>query len=411
MTQLYSLRTTCRSCGAPLETILQMGVFPLADRLLLTSDNSSEIKVPLSICFCNQCNLMQIAEDISPSMLFQDNYPYYSSQNPALKKHFSESANILCEKYNLSSKSWVLEVACNDGVMLETFHQKGIPCTGVDPAIGPAETAKSKGLDIINDFFDDLLAFKMLKKYNKKADLILCNNVLAHVPDPNLLLRGIHSILSDTGKVVIEVPYLLDLLEKVEFDTIFHQHYSYFSLTALQYLFEKNGLYINAIKRISIHGGSLRVFASKERRKEESILLLEQEEIDKGLMDINDYKEFIKNIHNLKNELLALLTHLKSEGKTIEGYGAAGKATTLTHFIGINNSLISYIADNNIHKQGKFFPGNALPIVSPEVILQNPPDYLIILAWNFANEIMEQLKDYHQLGGKFIIPVPTPIIV
>lgn len=294
--------------------------------------------------------------------------------------------------------------------MLKNFVEKNIPVIGIDPAEGQAKIANQNGIFTINDFFNIDLA-KKLASEEKKADLFLANNVLAHVPDLNGFIEGIKTILKNNGLAVIEVPYVIDLVDHVEFDTIYHQHLCYFSVTALDKLFRSHNLYLNEVERISIHGGSLRLFVEKHENVKESVIKLIKEEKNRKVDKIDFYLDFANKIKKVKSDLIKLLDSLKKDGKRIIGYGAAAKANTLQSYIGIGKNYLDYIADLSKYKQGLYFSGNKLLIEPSSKILSDKPDYVLILAWNFANEIMRQQQEYANNGGKFIIPIPEPKIV
>lgn len=404
---IYKTRKTCRSCNSDnLSDLIQFGETPLSDKLLKVANKEiKEIKVPLSLMLCCNCSLVQIKEEVNPIILFQDDYPYYSSVSKSLMDHFKQSALELINNRNLNKDSFVVEAASNDGYMLEHFVKEGIRVLGIDPAEGPAKVAREKDIPTLIDFFGNELAVKLEREHGK-ADLFLGNNVLAHVPDLNGFVEGISSLLKDDGLAVIEAPYLLDLIEKSEFDTIYHQHLCYFSISALQSLFNRHGLYLNNLKHVPIHGGTIRMYIEKFKNPSSELLRYTQKEQSLNLYSVEFYQDFVKRILSLKKALIDLLEDLKSEGKTIVGYGAAAKANTLLSYFDIGKNYLEYIVDLSKYKQGLYFSGNHLPIVSPDRFIKDQPDYTLILAWNFAEEIMQQRSEYKKNGGKFIVPIP-----
>jgi len=402
-----TLDATCRSCGGyQLKSYLDLGQTPLADRLLTAEQlQEPEPVFPLQVAFCPDCGLSQILETVPADVLFCDNYPYYSSFSPALLQHSKENVLELIEGRKLSDRSFVVELASNDGYLLKNYAENGIPCLGIDPAEGPARSAESIGVPTLVDFFTDKLAKDLVSQHGP-ADVIHANNVLAHVADTNGFVRGIASLIKEDGVAVIEVPYVKELIEHCEFDTIYHEHLCYFSVTALDNLFKRHGLYLNRVKRLPIHGGSLRLFLEPQERREKSVLSQLEEEKKEGVDQLTYYQDFAKRVEHLKDSLTVLLKDLKAKEKSIAAYGAAAKGSTLINYVGIGKEFIDFVVDRNVHKHGKFMPGQHIPIYGPEMLQEESPDYVLMLAWNFADEIMSQQQAYLDNGGHFIIPVP-----
>jgi SAM-dependent methyltransferase len=402
----------CRSCGhAGLESVLDLGRTALADRLLTAEQlGEPEPQYPLVVVFCPQCSLLQILETVPPEVLFCEDYPYYSSFSDALLRHSRDNALDVIARRELGPGSLAVELASNDGYLLKNYVEVGIPVLGIDPAEGPARAAATIGVPTLNTFFTAELA-QQLAGEGRRADVIHANNVLAHVADTNGFVSGIATLLKDSGVAVIEVPYVKDLIEHREFDTIYHEHLCYFSATALDRLFRGHGLFLNEVKRLPIHGGSLRLYVEKVERVGDSVKGLLKLEVDDRVDRIDFYRDFARQVQQLRTDLRALLGALRAQGKRIAAYGAAAKGATLINYIGIGPELIDFVVDRNVHKQGKYMPGQHIPILGPEKLLEAQPEYVLLLAWNFAAEIMDQQAEYAQRGGRFIIPVPEPKVV
>lgn len=413
----------CRSCSqTALVPILNLGHTPLANALLTPEQiDTAEETYPLELVFCPACTLVQITETVSPEKLFRE-YFYLSSFSDTMLRHARSLAGELIISRKLGAGSLVVEVASNDGYLLQYYKQAGVPVLGIEPATNIALVAREeRGIPTISEFFGADLAEK-LGKEGQRADAIHANNVLAHVADLNGFVRGLQLLLKEDGVAVIEVPYVKDMIDGTEFDTIYHEHLCYFSLTALDHLFRRHALVIQEVRRLPIHGGTLRVYASKQNGRQrignESYsprwsptvdALLDEEASWVGNREF--YRGFGQKVERLRGELLALLDDLKAQGKRIAVYGASAKGSTLMNYCRIGRERLEFVVDRSTVKQGHYTPGTHLSIHSPEKLLEEKPDYVLLLTWNFADEILAQQAEYRRGGGRFIIPVPEVRVV
>jgi len=392
--------------------ILTLGKLPLANALLKEKDLAGEEKkYPLELVFCPECSLLQITETVDPQLLFGE-YLYFSSFSETMLKHAEALTDKLIERQRLSEHNLVVEVASNDGYLLQYFKKKKIPVLGIEPARNIARAAEEKGIPTVCKFFNTGTADELVKE-NKKADVIIGNNVLAHVANLNDFVESVRILLNKNGVAVFEFPYVKDMIENTEFDTIYHEHLCYYSLTAIKNLFGRHDLAITDVERIPIHGGSLRIYSQHAQTyppKDSVIALLEEEET-LSMSEGAFYDSFANKVLQLKKEMTELLERLKAQNAQIVGYGAAAKGSTLLNYFGIGRDHIDYVVDQSPYKQGRYMSGNHLPIVPPDRIKQTQPDYVLILPWNLKNEIIEQMSLIRQWNGKFIIPIPKVAIV
>ena len=402
----------CRSCsGKYFDQVIDLGEMPLANALL-TAENltAPEAHYPLCVVHCKDCNLVQITETVAPDILFS-NYVYFSSFSDTVVAAAKALAERLMRERGLGTSSLVMEAASNDGYLLQHYHRCGIPVIGIEPAANIAKHANSLGIRTRAEFFNVKQARKLADS-GFACDVFHANNVLAHVADLNDFVAGIATILKPGGVASIEVPYLCDLIEKTEFDTIYHEHLCYFSVTALDALLVRNGLILADIERIPIHGGSLRLFVTQAGgRRGNSVEALIVEESRLGIQRPEYYEKFCGRVERLKQELLELLHRLKTDGHKLAAYGASAKGSTLLNYFGIGRELLDYVVDRSTVKVGKYTPGSHLPVVLPQELNRRKPDYILLLTWNFAGEILGQLADYRRAGGKFILPIPSVQIV
>jgi SAM-dependent methyltransferase len=404
--------TACLSCGSDqLEVVLSLGKMPLANALLTAEQlTEPEPRYPLDLAFCRSCALVQITEVVPPEELFGE-YAYFSSYSSTMLSHAEAIVGRLLVERNLGPGSLAMEIASNDGYLLQNYVTAGVPVLGIEPARNIAPAAEARGVTTVCEFFGLELAEELREK-GQLADVLHANNVMAHVPDLNGVLQGIARVLSPGGVAVIETPYVRDLVERLEFDTIYHEHLSYYSLTSLDRAFRRNGLSAVGVERLPIHGGSLRVFAEAgDAPPTGEVARLLAEERDLGMDQLDYFLGFAAGVDDLLAKLRDLLAGLKSQGHRIAAYGAAAKGATMLNACGIGTETIEFVVDRSEYKQGRFMPGVHLPVVAPERLLRDSPDEVLLLTWNFADEILEQQAAYRAEGGRFVIPVPEPRIV
>jgi len=408
---MHHLRTTCRGCDSvdPVK-FLSLGKTPLANSFLNSpSEFPEEKSFPLDVYFCKECSLVQLLDVVDPEVLFRD-YIYVTGTSDTIAAHNIHYAKTVRSLLNLSSADLVVEVASNDGSLLKCFDSRTL---GIEPALNIAEKARAAGIDTVTEFFTYEVAL-MLRAERGAARAVIANNVLAHVDDPRGFLRGAAAMVEGDGMVIAEVPYLGDLIQKVEYDTIYHEHLSYFSMTALVKLFGSAGLSVVRIDRVPVHGGSVRIYAQRQDHTpnhSRDALDMCRHENQHGLTSLATMVDFANSVEEHKTTLLHLLATLLFEGKTIVGYGAPAKGNTLLNYCGISTNILQYTVDKNPMKVGKFTPGQHVPVREVSALVSERPDYVMILAWNFADEIIRQQDEYRRNGGLFIVPIPTPKIV
>jgi SAM-dependent methyltransferase len=399
----------CRFCDAQLRhSFVDLGMSPLANSYLTAAElGRPETFYPLHAFVCEECYLVQLPEFESPERIFQD-YAYFSSFSTSFLEHARRYVEQSIVRFGLDQESRVLEVASNDGYLLQYFQERGVPVLGVEPARNVAEAAETAGIRTIMDFFGRRLARELVAA-GEAADLVVGNNVLAHVPDLNDFVPGLKLVLKPGGAITLEFPHLLRLITGAEFDTIYHEHFSYFSFTTVERVFAAHGLRLFDVEEIPTHGGSLRIYAchaEDERRPSDAAEELLERERREGLTEFATYTAFEKRPKAVKRDLLEFLIGASRAGESVVGYGAAAKATTLLNYCGIRSDLVEYVVDRSPHKQGRFLPGSHLPIHDPTQVDVTRPDYLLLFAWNLKDEIVEQMQRVREFGCRFVVPIP-----
>lgn len=411
---VYHKRETCRGCKQKdLKYFLDLGPTPLANSFLKSeAEFADEESYPMNVCFCETCSLVQIMDVIDPAILFRD-YIYVTGTSDTIAEHNKKYAATVVDYLKLDSASQVMEVASNDGSLLQCFQSHGVKTLGIEPAVNIAEMARANGVETVNEFLTFATSGQIRESYGQ-ADAVIGNNVMAHVDDTQDFLLGCKHLLKPEGLVIIEAPYLGEFMDRLEYDTVYHEHLCYFSITALLRLCDEVGLSIVRIDHVPVHGGSIRMYAgNRENFPEHAADVLNEaaEEVSKGLTKLATYTQFARDVQANREAVRTLLSDLREQGKTVAGYGAPAKGNTLLNYCGITTELLPYTVDKSPMKVGLYTPGMHIPVLPVETLLEKQPDYVFILAWNFADEIMRQQSEYKSRGGQFIIPLPEPRVV
>ncbi|WP_372522588.1 methyltransferase domain-containing protein [Sulfuricaulis sp.] len=405
----------CRFCEAPLaHTFVDLGMSPLSNAFIKPENyHAMEPFYPLHAYVCGSCFLVQLEEFESPQQIFSD-YAYFSSYSESWLRHAKAYTELMIRRFGFNASHQVMEIASNDGYLLRNFKEHGIPVLGIEPADNVAQTARAAGIPTQTKFFGVKTA-KELAASGQQADLLLGNNVLAHVPDVNDFVAGMKIALKRDGVITMEFPHLLQLMANNQFDTIYHEHFSYFSFVTVERIFAKHGLTLFDVEELPTHGGSLRIYArhAENGKPPESanVESLRKRETGAGMTALATYEKFSENVRDTKRKLLDFLIRAKREGKSMAGYGAPAKGNTLLNYCGIRTDFLDYTVDRSPHKQGLFLPGTRIPVHAPDRIRQTRPDYILILPWNIKDEIIEQMSHVREWGGKFVVPIPRVEVI
>ncbi len=398
----------CRFCAAPLShSFVNLGVTPLCQTHVGPEQlDAMEPFYPLHALVCTECLLVQLDEYVAPDDIFTE-YAYFSSYSDSWLRHAADYCAKITDRRQLGTDSLVVELASKDGYLLRNFVAAGIPCLGIEPAQNVAEVAQASGIRMVTEFFGEATARQVRSDYGA-ADLIVGNNVLAHVPDLNDFVAGIAALLAPSGAVTMEFPHLLRLMDETQFDTIYHEHFSYFSFLTVTEVFRRHGMVIFDVEELATHGGSLRIYAAHKGQEEicATVGRLQKVEREAGLDSLEAYSDFQPRVNAVKRDLLAFLIDAKRNGNQVVGYGAPGKGNTLLNYCGIGPDFLDYTVDRNPYKQGKYTPGSRIPIVAPERIVETRPDYVLILPWNLREEIVSSNSNVAEWGGRFVVPIP-----
>ena len=408
-------KTPCRFCGHPIEqTFVDLGMSPLC-QTHITPEQLSHMEpfYPLHAYVCSRCWLVQLQEFVAPGDIFSE-YAYFSSYSDSWVAHAKRYCELMCERFQIDATRSVVEIASNDGYLLQHFVARGVPVLGVEPAANIAKVANERGIRSVVKFFGRTSAAEIAAQYGQ-PDLLLGNNVLAHVPDLNDFVAGMKILLKHGGVITMEFPHLYRLMQENQFDTIYHEHFSYFSFLTVEKVFAAHGLTLFDVEELGTHGGSLRIYGRHTEDASKPVSsranALRAREIAEGFDTLDKYRAFGEQVRETKRRILDALIGLKRAGKSVAGYGAPGKGNTLLNYCGIRTDMLDFTVDRNPYKQGKYTPGTHIPILAPEVVFERKPDYLFILPWNLRDEIVSTMAGIRQWGGKFIVPIPHPVVV